>query len=376
MRPVLLIAAVLCLLPNTVRALTAEELLRAGTTYAESGAASKAIPVLQRVLKLKGVPPEQQARAHLGLGISYAQLDKSDLTIQHLDQALALDPKLAKAYLVLGMSYDLAEQPAKALEVYRRGIAAVPGDGPLLHELGLTELMVGEVESAVTHLKAARRTRPEDADLMGDLGYAQLRAGLYNDAVTSLTDALAYGSGNPDLFTHLGDAYAGNGLPKKALDSYDRALDLDPAKVRARFHKGLLLAKKDDLTGAIACYRDVLRRAPDHQRARLALAASLRRVGGRSVEESERILRASVTEDPSFADGYVELARIAVGKKDLGQARSLLEQALERRADHAGARSLLREVLTAQGDQAALQQLDAPATPAPAPRKGPRSRGR
>jgi len=366
-----IIAVTLCAiaLPVAGAELSATQALEAGLTYADSGVARKAMPLLKRALDSKKLDARQQARAHLGLGMCHAQLEQSEPAIKQLEQAIGLDPTLGKAYLLLGMTYDQSEQQQQALTVYRRGIAVLPDDAELLHELGLSELMAGEVAAAVDHLRAAQKQKPHDSELAGDLGYAQLRAGQFGAAIGSLSEALTDGIGNADLFTHLGDAYAGKNDLQRALDAYDRALEIEPGKTRARFHKGLVLAQKGDLAGAMGCYRAVLRGEPKNLRAQLELGSALARTGGGSLEEAERTLRAVLQQDPSYSDAYVELARIAVARGDLAVARRLLEQALERKPDDERALEALDQLLGQVKDGAAqakvrerLKQLRQPPT--------------
>lgn len=349
--------------------------LEAGLTYADSGAARKAMPLLKRALDSKKLDAKQQARAHLGLGTCHAQLEQPEQVVKQLEQAISLDPTLGKAYLLLGMTHDLSDQQPQALAAYRRGVAALPEDGELLHGLGLAELSAGEVAAAVEHLRAAQKRKPHDTALAGDLGYAQLRTGQFEAAIASLNEALVDdldrsapgGAGSADLFTYLGDAYAGKSDLPRALDAYDRALEIEPGKTRARFHKGLVLAQKGDLAGAMGCYRAVLRSEPKNLRAQLELGAALARTGGSSTEEAERTLRAVLQQDPSYSDAYVELARIAVGRNDLPAARKLLEQALERKPDDERTLEALEQLLGQLKDSAAqakvrerLKQLQKP----------------
>jgi tetratricopeptide (TPR) repeat protein len=359
------VAVVVCAiaLPVAAAELSAVQALEAGLTYADSGSARKAVPLLKRALDSKKLDAKQQARAHLGLGMCHAQLEQPDQVVKQLEQAIALDPKLAKAYLLLGMTHDLGDQLPQALAAYRRGVAALPDDAELLHGLGLAELSAGEVAAAVEHLRAAQKHKPHDTALAGDLGYAQLRAGQFEAAIGSLNEALVDdlgrgdGASGSDLYTYLGDAHAGKNDLQRALDAYDRALEIDPAKTRARFHKGLVLSQKGDLAGAMGCFRAVLRSEPKNLRAQLELGAALARTGGSSTEEAERTLRAVLQQDPSYSDAYVELARIAVGRGDLAVARRLLEQALERRPDDERALEALDQLLGQTKDAAAQAKV-------------------
>jgi tetratricopeptide (TPR) repeat protein len=63
------------------------------------------------------------------LGLEYRKAGKLDKALEHLQEALARDPRYSAAWKALGAVLTELGRPREALEAYRKGIAAAAEKG-------------------------------------------------------------------------------------------------------------------------------------------------------------------------------------------------------------------------------------------------------
>jgi len=113
-----------------------------------------------------------------------------------LEELLARYPDEADAYTNLAMVYNgPLNEPQKALETLARGTAAVPMGGTVHNQYAYYLLYAGRYQEAFRELETYAELNPEE----------------------------------PNPFDSMGEAYLFTGQPEKALESYARALDVDPS---------------------------------------------------------------------------------------------------------------------------------------------------
>ncbi len=83
-------------------------------------------------------------------------------------------------------------------------------------------------------LEHALTFAPDDPRIHNDLGVALLFKGHAGDAVRHFEKAIAQGGETPDYLTNLGMAYRVLGQLDRAIESFRRALEIDPCKEEAR----------------------------------------------------------------------------------------------------------------------------------------------
>jgi tetratricopeptide (TPR) repeat protein len=79
---------------------------------------------------LTGFDPQRDldARALYLLGFGYASLNRFDLAVPRMEEAVALEPGNAKFWIGLGNQYAGRGQSARAIDAFRRALAADPKD--------------------------------------------------------------------------------------------------------------------------------------------------------------------------------------------------------------------------------------------------------
>lgn len=203
----------------------------------------------------------QHIDAWVRLGASQAQNEKEVPAIRALEHARNLDPSNLEAMMGLAVSYTNEGYETTAYRMlgrwlctkypqldpsFAQQLAANPGeigakDHKILHER-ITDLFI-----------RAAQLSPDpatmDPDVQVGLGVLFYGAEQYDKAVDCFGAALASsedGSTNsakanqrPLLWNRLGATLANSGRSEEAIDAYERALELNPNFVRARYNLGV-----------------------------------------------------------------------------------------------------------------------------------------
>ncbi|MGH7390613.1 MAG: tetratricopeptide repeat protein [Candidatus Rokuibacteriota bacterium] len=129
---------------------------------------------------------------------------------------------------------------------------------------------------------APRPVSPEMLRGMLQAARTSLGAGRYGEAIAAYQAVLKRDPSNVDAMTHLGLIVAIGGHADSALQTFDKALTIDPNYAPALLYRGqVLYESKRDAPGAIASWEKFLKVVPagqDHERVK-ALIAEARKPG-------------------------------------------------------------------------------------------------
>lgn len=168
-------------------------------------------------------------------------------------EALECDPRHLPSLVNLGnllLDRDEVDEAASLLqtatEVDSRAVPAFEG-------LGLARQRQGRHDDAIAALSHAVSLDPDAVMAQAVLGDVFREAGRVEDAVRQLRQVTDRYADNADLQANLGLALLTSGEPRAALDSFAKALALDPRQVRALAAKPLAHRElgEDDLADAL-----------------------------------------------------------------------------------------------------------------------------
>ena len=175
----------------------------------------------------------------------------------------------AMALLVLGIALGVGINRYSAPDP----TAASPGSsmsmpGPMLPDAG--PLLPG---APGTGAAAGQPISPEIMARMLQAARESLMAGRYPDAISAYQAVLKRDSNNVDAMTHLALIVAMGGHADAALETFDKALKIDPKYALALLYKGQVLYEvKQDYAGAIKAWeRFVSLTPPGEDRQRVAV---------------------------------------------------------------------------------------------------------
>lgn len=196
------------------------------------------------------------------LGAAQAQNEKESPAIRALEQALKLDPANLDALMGLAVSYTNEGYDTTAYRTLERWLstkypALAPPKGSLAEnttsdEFGFTDRHLLHERVTELFIKAAQLSPDPttmDPDVQVGLGVLFYGAEEFEKAVDCFSAALhssETGSTNaetanqrPLLWNRLGATLANSGRSEEAIQAYERALELNPNFVRARYNLGV-----------------------------------------------------------------------------------------------------------------------------------------
>lgn len=146
-----------------------------------------------------------------------------------------------------------------------------------LHLRGLAEAMQGRPHDAIALFEAARIHLPGSPGLLANLVRAYAAAQRPAEALKLLERSIAAGAGAgaASAYADRGTLLQRLGNPDAAMESYSRALALDPALAEAWSGKGNLLHEKRLYIQALACHDAAVAAQPDVGQFRSNRAAAL-----------------------------------------------------------------------------------------------------
>ncbi len=119
---VLILGVFLLFMYMRVRSDPVEYKVKTGNIRLQDGQYEEAINEFSEALQKN---PEH-AMAHLGLSLTYMQMENYDAALQGFNTAIKLNPELAAAYADRGILYDRMGQHEKALADYRKALEMDP----------------------------------------------------------------------------------------------------------------------------------------------------------------------------------------------------------------------------------------------------------
>ncbi|MFL9889676.1 cellulose synthase subunit BcsC-related outer membrane protein [Paraburkholderia sp. RL17-381-BIF-C] len=281
------------------------------------------------------------------------------------------DAALYQAYLqtatddaAVKARFDSMVQQDSAARARSQENAAVDARGRTIAD-GFAALDRNDVTTARTKFSSVLATSPNDTDALGGMGIAALKQERFAEARNYLERASR--NGNParwktaldsaSYWTYTSDAIGArsNGEFAKAKSLFERAIALNPSDVTAQVLLGEMLLANGDPVGAEQAYRMALRRQADNPDAVRGLVGALAAQG--RGDEALQFANQLNAEQQSKAGGINRLrgeaqaaqARAAEARGDLGNARSLFEDALLNTPDDPWLRLDLARIYVRQG---------------------------
>ena len=233
---------------------------------------------------------------------------------------------------------------AEAKRLYLAALAQDAGDVQALHGLGVLAFEAGERDQALTLLGKAARQAPKIAEVRRNyanalaasrqfepaileyeavvkieprsatdwsrLGTTLSSLGRHDEAAKAFETALSHTTAKtPErigALRRLGLAQWRSGDSSAALDTWRKALSLDPRQADVAFNLGEVLKQLGQIAEAEAAYRQALAIKPDDVAALTNLGALLREAG--RFEEAEAVYRAALRAEPASAMARRNLA--------------------------------------------------------------------
>lgn len=357
-------------------------LLRLGTVRLEEGDPEGALPLFEGVLE---ADPESAA-AFDGLGKVAQAMGDTSLAVERFEQALKRQPSASSVRYALGLAYRRLGDLERARELLQEGgDAAVLFPDPVLNPVGelgrSAELYLVTAaqafseerwDRAAASYRQALELSPHDFTARKALGFCLEKLGDVDGALEELQKALRLGRSEDlereslekaEIYRILGGLQVLYGREPEALESFARALELNPDLLDARLKLANALARARRFGESLEHYDRVLAAKPDHVEARVQRATAL--INLQRGEEALAEFRRALEQDPEnpllrqrHAEALEHLGRSAEARQERAQVARLSHEdqarseVLSRQAEQllargnaAGAAELYRELL-------------------------------
>jgi tetratricopeptide (TPR) repeat protein len=216
-----------------------------------------------------------------------------------------------------------------------------PGISALVEAMG--HLKAGRLERAEKLVRQALGYIPEHPDGLHMLGLIAYHRGDYTDAAGHIARAIACSGGISAHHANLGLALRALGRNGEALESYQKAVDIDPANATALNDMGNLLADLGRPEDAIRAYLAAIEADPALAQAHHNLGVALKGLG--RPREAAGSHRKALEIQPRYADALDGLGAVLSELGQMEEAGDAFEGALEAEPEHTGALANLASLL-------------------------------
>ena len=311
------------------------------------------------------------SEAHRILATAYSVTGNIAKSIEHLRDAVRLNPRDERSWLGLARTLDESGRSAEAADVLRSAVAEMPDAGVLHWRLSTTfEKLQQADDSDLDLLAMADRfvLLVGKGQLYGALARLAQQHLDYERSVGLLQQAVSMTPNNAAAHTALGRAYLENGRESEGYAEFDIALLLDPDAVETLAELGRLHLTADQPARAVEALERAADVDPTSRLAVRALAEAFIRVGRnvegkQRAEEAERLLARAIEGDrrARTAAALRLNAEIRIGEQDYAGAIDLWRQAISLQPGSAAVHLRLAEALAAANrpDEAVAEYLTA-----------------
>jgi tetratricopeptide (TPR) repeat protein len=303
--------------------MTLQQALDLAIQHHQAGRLREADTIYRKILE---ADPNNPHALHL-TGLLASQVGQTDVAVEYIGRAIALNPTAAHYYSNLGAAHATAGRAQQALEAFDRAILLQPDLADAHENKGMTLLRLKHFDPAIESLQTALRARPNDFRILDHLGSALSQAGRQEEAVQMLRRALAIRSDYAPTHHNLGNALLRLNRTDEAIAEFRAALALRPDYPEVMCTLGGLLCQRGQVDEAISMTRRALNSQPNSTGLHFNLGRALHLQN--RLQESADELRKVLALDPRFAMAYNELGNVMLDMKSRDAAIEIFTQSLQ-----------------------------------------------
>jgi len=292
----------------------AVDLNRQAEVYLAKGLLNEAVTACESALKIEPT----FAAACQTLGKVMQVRGEIEQAKQWYESALDRNPNLPEVYANLGILYSQQKQWEKAIASCEKAIALAPNFAAAYRQLAKVWTQLDKREKATECWYQAFKIEPNwaTADEHVTLGNSFVELGNFQQAIESYSRAIEL---NPKLATayhNLGEMLVGQKRWDEAIANYRQAIAINPDSFESYHSLGKTWADRGECDRAIACYRKSLEINPNYARAYLGLGNVLAQK--REFDEAIKCYRKTLELNNNFYWAYNYLGE-ALAQKQLWQ---------------------------------------------------------
>lgn len=254
--------------------------LLAHTAY-RAGAYPLAMQAIQSAL---AAWPDESRWQELAAQIYLAQDQAAGLpdrarAIQHLDQAVTLEPERIASRLALGQLYLEEGQAAQAIELLEQASQLDASQPKIWMALAQAQFALGELEQAATSAERALEGNPDPAQALLLRGRIALQTSNPRGALSRAQAILRTAPDHAEAIYLLSQALEALNRPAEALVALEKALSLSPNPLAMQIERVQLLRRSKGLEAGVASLQELVAHNPQQPVLMAMLAEWLKEAG-------------------------------------------------------------------------------------------------
>jgi len=219
----------------------ARDWCRLGNFYAKSTIYEYASNAYKQAIRFD----PDYATAHYKLGAVYYKMGIFTEARDELETAIKLRSDVSLFHYTLGLLLKDDDMLNEAIERFSAAISLEPNHVEAHYRRGYTYFYNGELGKACSDLEEVVNLDPGFRDVLYNLGVIYISLGKWEDAREAFLRHLALKPNDPDAFYHVGLIEERIGEDsEQAIEAFQKAVNLDPGHLNARFQLSLLHARR------------------------------------------------------------------------------------------------------------------------------------
>lgn len=259
----------------------------------------------------------------------------------------AQTPGRAKDLYDRALELERVGNGAAALSVLWEAAGAAPSDGVIQDHLGEALERIGALDAAVAAYRAAAAAANAPPGAANHLVLALVKAGRSQEAIERARALAASVPTDAGRWFTLGLAQADVDVDG-AIDSFHRALAIDPRHTLASYNLALVLFHADRLQAALELLQQTLA-IQARPEVHYTLGVIYWHQG--DLDAAVKALGAAVTANPEYADAHLALGTVQKARGDLKRAMTSLRRAIELGPSLPAPHIVLAQTLRLAGDK-------------------------
>ena len=324
---------------------TIEQTMQSALGHHQAGRLTEAEALYHQVL----ARASDHVEALHSLGVLASQVGRTEVALELIGRAIAINPAVALYHSNLGEIYRRSGQPDRAIGHFRRAIELRPDAADPHNNLGNVLWEKGRLDEALATYRRAIELKPDHAEAHSNLGVVFKAQGRLDDALAAFHRAIALRPSYAEGHSNLGDALKELGRFDEALAAYRQAIALKPDLAQTHNSLGCALKDQGRIEEAIAAFHQAIQISPGYAAAQSNLGCALKDEG--RLDEAIAAFHRAIALKPDLADAHNNLGNALKAQGRLEEAIAAYRRAIEFRPGYATAHRNLGCVLKDQGQR-------------------------
>lgn len=199
-----------------------------------------------------------------------------------------------------------------------------------------------EIEKQISKIKSELENSPDDANLINDLGVGYFLLGQFSNSIIQLKKAVRLKSDNVNYHYNLANTYAENDQPQLAIDTYLKALDLNPAHIPSLNNLADSYEIMGDKEKAHDLFHYLIKVEPDNPLSHFNLGNFFLRQNQHI--EAVKCYEEAIKRDENFTDAYYNISWVLFQAKVYREALSYSKKGLNLDPEHEELKNIKEEI--------------------------------